>query len=138
MTLKTDRLRKNEASKLLSKWKARLNLSEWQIEILHVNSEAEDHKDDVGEGDTLARVFPDPVYLQAQIQLFPAFWKRTVREREAALVHELCHCITEELYNAVRASWRDEVVTRRDAGERLERLTQRIAYVALGRVAKTA
>lgn len=120
-----------EVSRVIAKWQRKLNLDEWVIDAKLMKEPPEPESSTVGAGVTLAEVRPCPVYLQATVMIYPEFWKNPAPKREAALVHELVHCITQELFDVIRALWRDEAVSLREAKEKLERLTQRITYVAI-------
>ena len=129
--MKPTKAQRAEVQKLIERWRPRLYLNEWHVDIVYMKDSAKPDPSSVGGGQTLAAIQPDPVYLQARIEIYPEFWAEPPWQREKALVHELAHCLTQELFDLVRALWRDETVSQRDARERLERLTQRITHIAI-------
>jgi hypothetical protein len=118
--------RNKEVSKLIEKWRPKLFLGEW---FITVNYAREDLPRDE-QGSTLAEVSADPVYMNAAILIYPEWFRRDKGDREHAIVHELCHLVTEELYGHVRALREGSLITEKHSSESLERLTQRIANIA--------
>lgn len=117
----TDKQRR-EVKRYINKWRPKLLLAEW---FFHTNFAVEDE----GTG-TTASCRPDTIYLRSDIVIYPCYWKNTRKEREEIIVHELCHCITEELF---QASWDlhcGKHVTTKHLNDMRERLTQRITNVA--------
>lgn len=113
--------------KLISKWKPRLFLTEWAI---HLKIAEQDLPSEDGTI-TLAVVNADPVYLNAVVTVFPAWTKLDAESQEDAIVHELNHCLIQEVYDAAAKLFEGGVVTKDDMHERIERLTQRVTNVAL-------
>jgi hypothetical protein len=122
--------RSKRAVQLIEKWRPRLLLGEWRINVSYPSKDVETH----GPGECLADVVVNPVYFLATINIYPAWFNKTQDVQEHAIVHELCHCFTQEAWNLMDSQHNGVVVhphTQRDA---IERLTQRIANaVAWGR-----
>lgn len=78
------------------------------------------------DGTYAATCSPDPVYLSAVITIYPCYWGHTRAQREEIIVHELSHCLTEELYQAAHDMTNGKLVTRDHLNQLRERLTQRI------------
>lgn len=75
---------------------------EYKIRIFHSKYAASDADvESAGVGDTNASISVDPVYLQANITVYPvlfAKWKERQYKRLAAiLLHECCHILTQPL-----------------------------------------
>lgn len=116
-----------EASTLASLWQQRLLLNEWRIDFHTMG------RDEETEGSqTLMDCSPDPVYMMAKVRIFPAYGTKDKDMRELALVHELCHLLTQEARDLVNRSRMENNVTAAETTSAIERLTQRIANVALG------
>lgn len=110
-----------EVARLIKKWKPRMFLQEWMIEVKF----AEQDKDGY-----IAEISPCPVYLRASMTVYPCFKKLPPEERENAIIHELAHCHTQELFNLVERLGGGQLVPKDMATEALERLTQRVANIA--------
>lgn len=127
--LKPDQARR-EINALLKKWVHRLNLQEWTIDVVFMNGA--DPIDTATSGDTLADCSPDPVYLQAKIRIYPAWMQRDPWRREQAVVHELCHLITQPARDLVNDSRMGTIVQPNQVRDMIELLTQRVTNIALG------
>jgi hypothetical protein len=117
---------KAEVRRYIEKWRPRLFLGEWFIELLFP-------EEDLGSENgysTLANVCADPTYLNAKIQVFPAFFAAPKDVREHAIVHELCHCLTQEAWDTAGRMRDGGLVNESELTKVVERLTQRIANVA--------
>lgn len=112
-------------SKIVEKWRGKLFLNEWYFDVQTMKQD-EYETFGVGVGEPLCRVSVDPVYLTAVIQVFPAFFRKSTDVQEQAIVHEMCHCFTQEAWNAMRNLIAGNIVTEREQREIVERLTQRI------------
>jgi hypothetical protein len=117
---------KKEAHEILRKWSQRLFLQEWYIDVQFPEKQAKGDSDFI----TLADIDPNPVYMEAKIRIYPAWFDEPPKVREFTLIHELCHCLTEELYKHIDDLQEGRVVTRKNSSETLEKLTQRMANVA--------
>lgn len=118
---------------IIARWKPRLYLSEWEFEVQLMSEPDRDNSPDDPDGETAAAIHASPTYLQALIQIYPLFWELKPSHREKVIVHELSHCLTQELFNVIDAAYSGRAVNYVDASEKLERLTQRITNLALSR-----
>jgi hypothetical protein len=116
-----------EVRAIVRDYKPRLNLQEWHIEIEGAEKDLPDPDED---GECLMDCNADPVYLQAKIRIFPAFGKRKRRTRERAVVHELCHLVTQEARDLANRARLGKMVTVTETTAVFERMTQRIANIA--------
>lgn len=111
---------KKRVKQWINKWRPRLFLSEWFIDVVY-EKDAQKY---------MASADPDPVYLYCKLFLPTNFFKRPLKIQEEALVHELCHCITQEAYLLHIDSLNFKVVTQSHLEAVRERLTQRITNIA--------
>lgn len=72
----------------LSKWKKRLNLDNWSIEVKFVDGSY----DEVAEAAAVAN-FGTWVYKQASITVFTPFYRMDDKEKDEAILHELMHVV---------------------------------------------
>lgn len=111
---------RNRIKKWIDKWRPRLHLGEWFIDVVYTSESS----------NSSAEISPDPVYLRAVLQIHSGFWNAPIKYQEMILVHELCHCISEETYILHMELLNDRFVTKKSIEDARERLTQRIANVA--------
>jgi hypothetical protein len=107
--------------KMIGRWRSRLFLGEWFIDI--------EYHDDIN-SKAAAQCDADPVYMTAKIRIYPCFWYSSRLDREMILVHELCHCITQSAWNCMASLLDGQLVTKNQQQCELERLTQRITNIA--------
>jgi hypothetical protein len=118
---------RKEIQRLIDKWRPRLFLSEWYFNLEYPTENCSNK-----EGyNTLADISPDVVYLNALIRVYPAFFKKSKQAQEEAIVHELCHCITQYLWDTALRLRNGYNVHEMAIQDEVERATQRIANVAL-------
>lgn len=125
--------RRKSVLAIVARWKPRLYLSEWEFEVQFMDKPDSDDSPDDPDGETAAAIFASPTYLQALIQIYPFFWDLKPTHREKVIVHELSHCLTQELFNVIDGAYSGRALNYNDACEKLERLTQRITNLALSR-----
>lgn len=121
----TDKQRK-EVTKIVEKWRRRLFLHEWFVDVSYAK---EDIRCD-GPGEVVASIESDPVYKNAEITIYPAWFTRSPKRRELALVHELCHCHTQAVANNMHNMRNGTQVFDHDIRDHIEELTQRMALIA--------
>lgn len=114
---------RREAKRIISKWKSQLFLNEWFIDIRY---DPEQPACEPGY-DVHAQVSANPTYMTAVIWIYPSWAKVPKDRREHLLVHELCHLLTQEAWDAMKKLHREGVVTADQQREIMEKLTQRIA-----------
>jgi hypothetical protein len=108
---------------IVNKWRSKLFLGEWYFSFC-------DAKEDItgdGNGNVIADISVNPVYMTAVIKTFPAYYRKDKDTQEHSIVHEMCHCITEESWDAMDALVNGRLVTPKQQRDIIERLTQRIA-----------
>lgn len=115
---------RKRVEKFVNKWKPRLFLHEWYITIAHPR------EDDPNVEGATANIRVNPVYLSAHINIFPRFWCGTLKEQEETIVHELCHCVTQEAWDLARAQREGQAFSSDQIRNVIERLTQRMTNVA--------
>jgi len=112
---------------LVNKWKRKLFLNEWNIET----REASHNSVDEDGSQTLADINVDIVYLNALITIYPCFYKSSKESQEQAIVHELCHIITQEAYDNMHYLLNGKLITPSAQELTIEKMTQRIANAIL-------
>ncbi len=120
------KLRK-ELRVLIAKWRPRLYLNEWHIDLNFPMEGPEES----GGMTVLAEIDACPVYLTARINVYPAWFERGKDAREKTIVHELCHCLTQEMSNLVSNLQNSVLVTHPQRIDAVEKLTQRLTHIAL-------
>lgn len=121
-------MKKKTIAQMVERWRKRLLLNEWQIFIEFPDKDPEDD----GGGATLASISPCPVYMEAKMRIYPAWFRRSPEVREHALIHELCHCITQEAWDALRHQHNGALVHENMQRDIMERLTQRLTNAVKG------
>lgn len=124
--MKPTEQQKKRVKRWVEFWQRKLFLHTWHIDINYpcCGSEGEDGFD------VLADNTPNCVYLKAKINIYPAFFQRSLEVQEDSIVHELVHCHTEIMNLMVRKLRDGELVTQAERIEGLERLTQTITVIA--------
>ena len=117
--------------KLFEKYQKLLFLNEWNIEL--VNSPEEHHATQNGV-DILACNSADPNYLHAVVTLFPVFYTKPRDAQINTIIHELCHCITQEAWNCMIDLKEGQNIHDLTMRNMIEKLTQRIANIANGKI----
>lgn len=119
-----------EYQRILERWSGRLLLNEWMFSFVEEKDQAAGRYDD---RDCLAQISVDPVYLTARITIYPAWHRKHPAVREHAIVHELCHCFTQEVWDHMGSLRNGVLVPAHQATDSIERLTQRIANAVFWR-----
>ncbi len=114
---------RKEIEKHVFIWRDRLLLNEWAIDIELAERDLEDHD---GRGECLADISADPVYLKARLRVFPCWSLRSKAKREEAILHELCHCLTQAARDLLKQAREGETVHHHQMRDTIELLTQRI------------
>ena len=73
---------------LIDKWKPRLGLDDWIINLKIKNS-----YESTGEHRCEAAISDDLKYLEADLEIYKPFWKITKEKQEITIVHELVHLL---------------------------------------------
>lgn len=75
---------------LISRYRGQLFLHKWTIDVEYMVEDCERQ--------SYAEALVNWKYFHSSIRIYPSFWvKLSDEERELCLIHELCHCHTEEL-----------------------------------------
>lgn len=118
---------KKEFLRILRKWQPKLFLQGWFFEVhFHYGSVKEQ-----GDMHVLAEISVDTAYLKAHIHVYDAWFRAQKDIREHAIVHELCHCHTQDAWDNAGKLRDGFLVTDMELRNTIERLTQRISYIAM-------
>lgn len=122
----TDKAKRKFCKDIVNKWRSRLFLGEWFIDLCYASTD----KDEQPGGRPAAECRADPVYMQATITIYPCFWNSDVDRRIHMLVHELCHCHTQSVWNIIKNFSNGFYTVPDDVHAEIEILTQRMANIA--------
>lgn len=120
---------------IVRKYRYTMYITEYQIDILWILDEKKPTASE--DWDIAASIDISPIYQTAQIKIYKTLWDRWQDKEydtvENAVVHELCHILTESLYYTAinRFSTSDDVHNER------EYLTERIAKIIIGMTDQT-
>jgi len=117
--MKKEELRKKQkiVDPLVNKWRKWLLLNEWHYDIDFAE------EDDDG---TIATIDVNEVYLKARITFYPVFFTRSKEKQERTVIHELCHCLTEKVWNMMDQQHNGYLHHKLQQKDAIETLTQRI------------
>ena len=88
----------------------------------------EDPKDtDNDNTETCADIITSHTYRSISIRIFPPFWTQSQDEQVRILIHELCHTITEDLYDCGSNLRQGILVTDMELTHYRERATEQVA-----------
>lgn len=121
--MKETKRKKSQAGKIVDRWRPRLLLNEWFIDLIYPEDAC---VDDGGGYNALAEIDVNTVYLKAQIKVFPAWFKAPADVREFAIVHELCHIITWTAKDAMNSMLNGVMISNREQHDMIETMTQRV------------
>jgi len=112
-------------NKWVEKWRDKLLLNEWSFDVQLMES------DKTSDGyRELASITACHVYFKGNIKIYPLFFLSRLKVQEQNLVHELCHCFTQDAWDAMADLHYGKLVTPDSQRIIIERLTERIASVA--------
>ncbi len=114
-----------ELERLIKLWKAPMGLQEWEL-----NAKAAPKDSDKEAGTIYAETNANWTYLNATITIYPAWWRKPAKQREADVVHELAHCLTQQAWDTMQCLRQGRWYTKDDLREMIETLTCRITNVA--------
>lgn len=124
MISKKDRKR---IQKIIEKWRPKLFLGEWFIDIQYPNED----RPEVGVYEVIAEINADVKYMKALISVYPCWTDKNPLNQEMAIVHELCHCITQEMADIAHGQMNGVHYPSHVCTDAWERLTQRVCNVAM-------
>ena len=105
-------------------WRRRLFLCEWHLDVAYAK------EDQDSEERAAATCRANPVYMTAEITIYPCFWKHSEIDQRHMLVHELCHCITQSIWNVAKSQHNGFLMSPHVVHDEIEMLTQRISSIA--------
>lgn len=123
--MKPTKKEKKKIKEQIELWRGRLFLHEWFLSVGYSDDEKYQ-----GPFSVSAEVFTNVVYLKAEVTIFPNFFTLDDNEKERCLVHELCHCLTQESWNTSQDLGNGKLIHFDTIRDRIETLTQRISNVA--------
>lgn len=86
-------------------------------------------KDKTEDRDVLADMTTNHKYRYTYMNVYPAFFKEDKETQCKALIHELCHTITEDMHDDWRDMYNGIFITDTIANHHRERTTENIAYL---------
>lgn len=110
---------------LIEKYKPILFLQQWGIDVEILE---EPHNENPY---VLADINVVHEYMRSTIRIYPAFFDRPPLSQEEAIIHELCHCITQPAWNVISKFESGMFVPEHVSTEVIENLTQKIAIIAM-------
>lgn len=104
---------------------------DWLFDINNYTKEIEYAKTDEEKhwGDIMAQVITYTTYRKIVITIFPVFFTKDKEEQCKALIHELSHSITEDLFDCYNNMYRWSFVTTEEARHAREKTTEQVAYL---------
>lgn len=114
--------------KQILEWKPKLFLTEWTIDVIFATENLESSKDAYV---TLADVVVNTPYLKAIITIYPSFHEQPIDVQKDALVHELCHIISQPVFDIISRQQQGLGSHPHEASDVIETLTQRITNIAM-------
>lgn len=114
--------------RLIEKWRKRLLLNEWYIDVIYP-----DEGRCLDGREVIASNSANPAYLNMQISIYPAFFEAPEQLQEETLVHELCHALTQPVWDMMESLHNGENVTPKHQRSAIETLTQRLTNIAFWR-----
>lgn len=97
-------------------------LGEWYIDVVYSKTETVDSP--------YAECKCSPMYLEATIIIYPAFWCQVRSRWEHVIVHELAHCTTGQVQRMLEDALNSRLHPAKEVDLHVEQLTQRIANIA--------
>lgn len=113
---------------IVHKWRDILMLNSWRIDCYFMDK-ACDLDTDTSEAYATISVLPE--YMKASIKFYPSIFEKDEEQQTTAIVHELCHCITQESWDLIHDLRNGQLVTPNNARIVMERLTQTISNLVV-------
>lgn len=120
--MKPTTTQKKRVENWIEKWRPRLYLQEWYFNIEYMSGSLDSDDYIIN-----ATIMACPTYLKAKIRIYPDFWSIDKDRQERIIVHELSHCLTQELWNVTDDLHMGKLVSQDTIKQIAERLTQRIS-----------
>jgi hypothetical protein len=115
--------------RFVNKYRHKLFLEKWDLNISYMRYNKSGSK-------AVADISINEEYFDAKICIYPRFWNLYVKDQEFAILHELCHCITEESFDVAANILQGSMTTHEAIRFTNERMTQTIAKILFYRGGK--
>lgn len=122
---KEEKLKKQKITdNLIRKWQPWLFLQEWHFDIFFA-------EEDFGESptQTIASAVCNYTYKKANITFYPRFFKDSKEEQEKTVIHELCHCHTDKVWDMLLDQNNGLLHTKNSIRDEIETLTTRMENI---------
>lgn len=103
-------------------WQPILDLHSWRIDVKLMPEDTSEK--------TYASCSVNQKYLEATIKVFPNFWSDDGRSKELDIIHELCHCHTQQMRDMLCEMSNGRYFVPQTIDYEWELLTQKMAYIA--------
>ena len=122
-TKKQKRERAIKIQRWVSKWQDKLFLQEYRFTVAILDKFS-------GSGGAWAEIEVNSNYLEATISVYSSFWELDEKVQEETIVHELCHCHTDDFTTMVYGFLQGKMQTPDYIEKVRERTTQMICKIA--------
>ena len=117
--MKITKAKKQIVYNLVDEWSEKLFLHQWEVKI---DFETKNSKDDI-----LASVNPNHIYRKARLTIYPDLFSCNKQQIKEAIIHELIHCVIDELPALSFTMQKGTMVTHSEVEDALEMITQQLA-----------
>ena len=118
--MKITKAKKQIVHNLVNEWSKKLFLHQWEFTI--------DFKTKTGnDSDILASVNPNHIYRKARLTIYPDLFSCNKQQIKEAIIHELIHCVIDELPALSFTMQKGTMVTHSEVEDALEMITQQLA-----------
>ena len=118
--MKITKAKKQIVYDLVDEWTKKLFLHQWELEVIF--------KEEAGNNpDALAYVNPNHIYRKARLVIYPDLFTCNKQQIKEAIIHELIHCVTEELPALLFTMNKGTMVTDSEIEDATETVIQQLA-----------
>ena len=118
--MKITKAKKKIVYNLVDEWTKKLFLHQWEIQI--------DFKTEMGrDNEILASVNPNHIYRKAKLIIYPDLFLSNKQQIKEAIIHELVHCVVDELPSLSFVMNKGTMVTNSEVEDALETVVQQLA-----------
>jgi hypothetical protein len=103
----------------VNRWKPRLLLDHWSVVVTLEEKDVE-----AGGGEYVARILPSERYTEAQLWIYPTFFRRSLAYRKMTILHELLHIQTWPINVALHQAAKKGVISEKRQKDLNEGLTE--------------